>query len=131
MEFSRKLHTIKSGWSIVYIEGLQVIDFQQILYLFLWRLILALQTVQTLMNCSIMLYFIWIFTASHSTHLGVSGIKMVKDQSSRNSKTYSLFKKVLKILLIIISKCDQKISNYMYEDSFEKHHKCASTSGLP
>ena len=25
MEFSTKLHTIKSGWSIVYFEGLQVI----------------------------------------------------------------------------------------------------------
>ena len=35
VEFSIKLHTIKSGWSIVYIEGSQVIISKKILYFFL------------------------------------------------------------------------------------------------
>ena len=33
MEFSIKLHTIKSGWSIVYIEGSQVIISKNIIFL--------------------------------------------------------------------------------------------------
>ena len=33
---------------------------------------------QTLMKCSIMLHFIWIFTVCQSTHLGVSHIQRVK-----------------------------------------------------
>ena len=35
MEFSIKLHTIKSGWSIVYNEGSQVENFKNIAFLFL------------------------------------------------------------------------------------------------
>ena len=35
MNFSMKLHTIKSGWSIVYIEGSEVIIPPQNVFLFL------------------------------------------------------------------------------------------------
>ena len=36
MELTIKFETVKSGWSIVYIEGLQVIILEK-LYFFLWR----------------------------------------------------------------------------------------------
>ena len=35
------------------------------------------QTVQTLMKCSIMLHFIWVFTVCQSTSLGVSRTERV------------------------------------------------------
>ena len=41
MEFSMKLHTMKSGWSIVYIEESQIIIPPKILFFFLWRSILS------------------------------------------------------------------------------------------
>ena len=37
MEFSIKFDSVKSGWSIVYIEGLQDTILKKILYFFLWR----------------------------------------------------------------------------------------------
>ena len=97
MEFSIKLHTIKSGWSIGFIEGLQkvseydqeipqsqtpVIISPKILYFFLQRSILSKQIVQILMICSMMLHIIWIFTVSQSTHLRVSGLQRVNLNSS-------------------------------------------------
>ena len=47
-------------------------NFQIILYLFLWRTILSLQTVQTLMKCRILRHFIWVFTVCKSTRFEFS-----------------------------------------------------------
>ena len=52
MESSIMIHTIKSGWSIVYIERSWVIFFQK-MYLS-GKSILSKQTVQTLMKCRIL-----------------------------------------------------------------------------
>ena len=75
MEFSINFGTVKSGLSIVYIEGSQVI-FHNIS--FSEDQFCLSKTVQTLMKCSIMLHFIWVFTSCQSTHLGVSGLQRVK-----------------------------------------------------
>ena len=59
MKFSIKFDTVKSSWSVVYTEGLEVIIFKTIYIFFsLWRLTLQRQTEQTQMKCSIMWHFI-------------------------------------------------------------------------
>ena len=40
--------------------------------------VVLILAVQTLMKCSIMLHFIWVFTVYQSTHLGVSSKQRVK-----------------------------------------------------
>ena len=56
VEFSIKLHTIKSGWYIVFNEGSGAIISNNI--------------VQNLMKCHIMLHFLLAFTVRKNTHLG-------------------------------------------------------------
>ena len=81
MEFSIKIHTIKSGWSsIAYIEGSQVIISKQMLYSFLCRLISSYQTMQILMKCCIMhgpVRTMLIHTCLLKSVLGVSGLQRV------------------------------------------------------
>ena len=48
MDYSIKFYTVKSGLSILYIEGSQVILYKNIFYLSLWRSIISSQTLQTL-----------------------------------------------------------------------------------
>ena len=62
MEFSIKLHAIKSGWLIVYIEGSHVIIFKRFCISFFKYLFYLSKKMQTLMKCRIMLHFIWVFT---------------------------------------------------------------------
>ena len=58
--------------------GVAGYNFQQIVYFFLWSLILSYQTVQILMKCCIMWHFIWVYTVCQSTRFGVSGLQKVK-----------------------------------------------------
>ena len=51
MDFSIQLQTVKSGWTIVYIEGSQVIISPQRDF-FLRRLILSCKQCKTLMKCT-------------------------------------------------------------------------------
>ena len=51
--------------------GVSGYNFQEI-FSFVWRSVLLLQTVYSLMKCSIMLHFIWVFTVcTNSTRIGV------------------------------------------------------------
>ena len=72
MDFSIKLHTIKSEWSIVYIEGLPVIISKDYYFLSLKIDSVLEQTVQTMTKCRVMRQFVWVFTVCNSTRLGVS-----------------------------------------------------------
>ena len=66
MKFSIQLHTIK--FNLIHsINGGSQIIFSQKYCIFLWILILSLQTVKTLMKCHLVWYFIWVFTVSHIT----------------------------------------------------------------
>ena len=77
MELSIKFDTctVKSGWSIIYIEGSKIIIPKNIIFLSLNDDFVLLQTVQTLMKCCIKWYFIWVFTVCESTHFGVFGVQ--------------------------------------------------------
>ena len=57
LKFSLK--QVKSGWSIVCIEGSKIIFLKKCLFL----------SVQTLMKCHIMWHFIWVFTVYHLKYL--------------------------------------------------------------
>ena len=59
----------------LYIIGVSDNNFQKIVYSVVWRSLLPLQTVKTLMKCSIMLHFIWVFTVCKSTCLGISQVQ--------------------------------------------------------
>ena len=72
------IYIIRTGWSIVYIEGSQVIFKKNLLYFFLLIPILFKQTVQARMKCSIMLHFIWVFTVCQTTCLEISSLCSVK-----------------------------------------------------
>ena len=47
------------------------------MYFIPWRYFLSKQTRQTLMQCSILLHFIWVFAVCHSKRLRVSSIQRV------------------------------------------------------
>ena len=67
MGLSINFDTDKSGWSIVYIEGLQITISKKILYF------LSLKIEFVLANSAdpdFMWHFIWVFTVCHSTSLG-------------------------------------------------------------
>ena len=53
-------------------QGVSGYKLKKILYSFFYRLLLPLQTVHTLMECSNMLHFIWVFNVCICTRLGVS-----------------------------------------------------------
>ena len=59
---------------MVYNNGCQAINYKKILYFLSEGLFLSKQTVLTLMECLMLRHFIWVFTVSKSTHLGVSRI---------------------------------------------------------
>ena len=73
-----KFDQIKSGW----VTGYDWI-LKKILYFFLWKTILSLQAVQSLMRCSIMWHFIRVFTVCKSTLLGDSSPQRVNGVSVR------------------------------------------------
>ena len=76
MEFSIKLHTIKSGWYIVYIEGSQVI-ISKILYFFLGRSIFYLAKSADPDEMSLCVTFHLGFHCLPKYALGASGLKWV------------------------------------------------------
>ena len=81
IDFYIKFNTIKSKWSIVYIDGSQVITFKKKIIKFLsvktdW------QTVQTLMKCCILQHFICVFTVCKSTHLGLCHLQRVTSKAN-------------------------------------------------
>ena len=111
MDFSKKLNTIKYGWSIIYMEGLQVITSKIYVYwIFLKHCSIELsilyfiglwvkssvkwwisvpedcfnfaKTLQTLMKCRIMRYFNWVCTVCQNTYLGFSVYKGLKTKYS-------------------------------------------------
>ena len=73
MEYSFRFDTITLD-SPVYISRSVRLLFKNILCYFVSRFFLPLQTVLTLMKCSIILHFIWVFTVCKSTRLVVSRI---------------------------------------------------------
>ena len=74
IEFPIKFDTVKSGWSIVYIEGSQVISSQKnIFHSLKIDFVLANST-----DPDKMLHLIRFFTVCQSTHFGVSGLQKVK-----------------------------------------------------
>ena len=72
MEFSIKLHTIKSGWLIMYIEGLQVKSSQNIVFLSLKIDFVLANSADPDEMPHNMWHFIWVFTVCQSTPFGVS-----------------------------------------------------------
>ena len=77
MEFSLKLYTMKSRWSIVHIEGSQVIISKKYcIYFFKDQFCLSKQCT-TLMKCCIVRLFIRVYIVCQSTRLGVSGLQRV------------------------------------------------------
>ena len=89
MEFSIKLHTIKSGWSIV--TGYY---FQKILYIVFF----SLKFDFVLSNSAdpdemphYMRHFIWVFTVCQNNPLGVSDLQRVNRKTLKfNQFTYTL-----------------------------------------
>ena len=78
MKFPIKFYTVKSGWSIVYIEGSQVIISKKYCILLSEDLFTFTNNVNPdEMQRSIMLHFIRVRTVCQSTHLGVSGPQRV------------------------------------------------------
>ena len=68
MEFSIKFGRVKSEWSVVYIEGSQVIISK---YCFTFFLANGADPEEM----SQLRHFIWVFTFCESTHLGVSNLQ--------------------------------------------------------
>ena len=62
IEYSVKIDTVKSGWSIIYVAGSQVIYFKKILYI---DFVLANSA-----DSDEMLHFIWVFIVCQSACLG-------------------------------------------------------------
>ena len=71
MEFSIKLHAIKSGWSIVPIEGSQVIISKKKNVFHFLKIIIVLPNRADMMKCRMMRHFIWVFTVCKRTGLGL------------------------------------------------------------
>ena len=74
MEFSIKIHTINSEWSIVCIKGSQIIISKNIEFL-------SLKIDFVLASCADsdeMLHFIWNFNVCESTCIGVSSLQRAK-----------------------------------------------------
>ena len=67
MEFSIKLHTIRSGLYIAYIEGVTGYTLKKNIVFLSLKIDFVLQTVKTLMKCHIMWHFIWVYTVCQST----------------------------------------------------------------
>ena len=70
----------------------QIIIFKKYCILLSGDIFLPLQMVDTLMKCSIMLHFIWVFTVCKSTRLGVSQIQAIKQAKTEsvNVTSYSM-----------------------------------------
>ena len=78
MDSSFWFDLLNLGQFIIHIQRCQVLLFPpNIVFFCLQIFFLPVQTVQTLIKCSIMLYFIWVFTVYKNTHLGVPQIQMV------------------------------------------------------
>ena len=64
---------MKSGWSIVYIEGSQVIIFpKNILFLFAEKVLANIVDRNEMLHNEAFHLMIWVFTVCQSTHLEVS-----------------------------------------------------------
>ena len=101
IEFSNKLHKIKSGWSIVYIEGPQVIisEKKHCISFYGYRFCLSKQC--TSIKCRIMRHFIWVFTLCQSTSLGVSSFRRVKKASEGKTAVACLIQVYFAMILLV------------------------------
>ena len=79
MDFPIHIDEISIGLPIVYFKGSQIeLEFSKSCFCDPEGCFDLKQMVQTLMKGSIILHFIWVFTACQSTHLGVSSIQKGK-----------------------------------------------------
>ena len=78
MEFRITFDTVKSGCSIIKMEGSQLIISKFIVFQFLKIFFfLSEQTVQDQMKCRVSRHFIWVFNVCKSIRLGLSSIQKV------------------------------------------------------
>ena len=73
MKFSMKFDTVKSGWSIIYFEGSQVIIFKNIIFIFFEDDFVLANSVQyTLVKCGLIIK-ISLYNFTTNRYLGISG----------------------------------------------------------
>ena len=73
------------GQPIAYFKRSQV-EFSLFNVFLSLKIVFISETVQTLMKCSSMLHFIWVYTVCQTTRLGVSSIQRVNIEMAKNSK---------------------------------------------
>ena len=81
MEFPIKFDTVKSGWSIVYFKGSQVIISKNIFLSLKIDFVLGYSADPEEMPHHAVWHFIWFFTVCQSTSLGIPGTQGVKSRS--------------------------------------------------
>ena len=84
MGYSIKFETVKSGWSIVYIEGLQVIISPKYCISFSKDRFCLSRQCRPRQNCHLMQHFIWLFTVCHST-------RSSKDSTYSHHAAYKIY----------------------------------------